>query len=125
MALVNAPFTWPKRVDSSSSGGSEPLFTATKTWSARGELAWMALATSSLPVPVSPVIRMVERLERHLADQIEHAHHALALADDVGEAVALLERALELGVLVFEAPARRSRGRSRCSSFSLSQGFEK
>jgi hypothetical protein len=29
--------------------------------SARGLLAWMALATSSLPVPLSPTTRMVER----------------------------------------------------------------
>ena len=63
MALVKAPFTCPKSVDSSKSGGSDPLLTATNIWSARGELAWMALATSSFPVPVSPVIRMVERLE--------------------------------------------------------------
>ncbi len=43
-------------------GGSEPLFTGTNRRSERGELVWMALAISSLPVPVSPVIRMVERL---------------------------------------------------------------
>ncbi len=40
----------------------------------------------------------------HLGHQVEHADHALALADDVGETVALLEGALEVGVLVFEPP---------------------
>ena len=57
-------------------------------------------------MPVSPVIRMVERLGATWPDQIEQAHHALALADDVGEAVALLEGALEVGVLVFEKAPR-------------------
>ena len=38
-ALVNAPLVWPNRVDSSRSGGSWPLLTATNNWSARGELA--------------------------------------------------------------------------------------
>ena len=37
---------------------------------------------------------------RHLHHQIEHAQHAVALADDVGETVALLERALELRILI-------------------------
>src|SRR5450756_114661 len=63
IALVKAPLTCPKRVDSNRSGGSDPEFTATNIWSARGELAWMALATNSLPVPVSPVIMMVDRLD--------------------------------------------------------------
>ena len=34
----------------------------TNARSARGELEWIARATSSLPVPLSPVIRIVERL---------------------------------------------------------------
>ena len=42
----------------------------------------------------------------HLADQVEHADHALALADDVGKAVALFEGPLEVGILVFEPPPR-------------------
>ena len=39
----------------------------------------------------------------HLGHQIQDAHHTLAAADDVGEAVALLEGALELGVLALQA----------------------
>ena len=95
--------TWPNSVDSSSSAGSEPLFTATKGNSARGELVWMALAISSLPVPVSPVTRMVERLAATCSTRSMQPQHALALADDIGEVVALLQRALELGVLLREA----------------------
>ena len=37
---------------------------------------------------------------RDLRHQIEHAEHAVALADDIGEAIPLLEGALELGVFV-------------------------
>ena len=40
----------------------------------------------------------------HLGHQVQHADHALALADDVGETVALLEGALEMRVLIFEPP---------------------
>ena len=43
-------------------GAGCPEFTTMKGLSARGLLAWMALATSSLPVPLSPTTRMVERL---------------------------------------------------------------
>ena len=39
-----------------------------------------------------------------LPHQVEQAQHAVAFADDVGEAVALLQGALEVGVLVFQAP---------------------
>ena len=38
-AEVNAPFTWPKSVDSSSSDGMAPVLMGTKGLSRRGELA--------------------------------------------------------------------------------------
>ena len=59
---MKAPLTWPNSVDSSRSGGRLPELTATNDLSERDELLWMARATSSLPVPLSPVMRMVERL---------------------------------------------------------------
>ncbi len=61
-APVNAPFTCPKSVDSSRSGGRLPELTVTKARSERDEFVWIARATSSLPVPLSPVMRIVERL---------------------------------------------------------------
>ena len=61
-ALVKAPLTWPKSVDSSRSVGMAPVLTGTKGLSLRGEFMWMALAISSLPVPLSPCISTVERL---------------------------------------------------------------
>ena len=41
----------------------------------------------------------------HLSDKVKHPQHTLTLAHDIGEAVALLERALELGVFVQQALA--------------------
>ena len=40
----------------------EPVFTGTNGRSLRGEFMWMALAISSLPVPLSPWISTVDRL---------------------------------------------------------------
>src|SRR5206468_12020751 len=60
MALVNAPFTWPKRVDSSRSVGIDPVLTGTNGLSRRGEFRWMALAITSFPVPLSPCNNTVE-----------------------------------------------------------------
>ena len=50
---------WPNSSDSSSVSGSAPQFSATNGRSCRGELKWIARATSSLPVPDSPVISTV------------------------------------------------------------------
>src|SRR5450756_1105066 len=58
-APVKAPRTWPNSSDSSSVSGSAPQLSATNGRSRRGELKWMARATSSLPVPESPVTRIV------------------------------------------------------------------
>ncbi len=59
-ASVKAPLTWPKSSLSSSDSESAPQLTDTKGASLRGERVWMALATSSLPVPLSPVTSTVE-----------------------------------------------------------------
>ena len=64
----------------------------------------MALATSSLPVPLSPTTRMVEREGAACGDELEDLLHALALAHDLGEAALVLEGGAELAVLVLEAP---------------------
>ncbi len=60
-APVNAPFVCPNSSDSSSSEGILEQLTTTKGFWARGLASWIALATSSFPVPLSPVIRTVER----------------------------------------------------------------
>ena len=61
-APVNDPFSWPKSSDSMISRGIAPQLSATNARGRRGELWWRAPATSSLPVPDSPVTRTVVRV---------------------------------------------------------------
>ncbi len=56
-APVNAPFSWPKSSLSTSVAGSAAMLTATKGAPLRAPCSWMERATSSLPVPLSPVMR--------------------------------------------------------------------
>lgn len=48
------PFSWPKSSDSSSDSFSAAQLSVTNGLSRRSLQAWMACATSSLPVPDSP-----------------------------------------------------------------------
>ena len=68
-APVKAPFSWPNSSDSSSSLGMAEVFSAMNGLAARGECSCSARATSSLPVPDSPVISTVtlERDSRPMA----------------------------------------------------------
>jgi len=61
-APVKAPRTCPKSSDSISPSGMAPQFTETKGLSRRKLLKWIARATSSFPVPLSPVTMAVEGL---------------------------------------------------------------
>jgi hypothetical protein len=54
LAPVKAPRTWPNSSLSSRLAGTALQLMATKGPLRRGLPAWSALATSSLPVPVSP-----------------------------------------------------------------------
>ncbi len=62
---------------------------------------------------------------RHLAHQVQHPHHPLALADDVREAVALLQRALAAACSRAPAGASAMMRSISISSLSFSQGFWK
>ena len=53
-APVNAPRTWPNSADSISVGATAPQSNTTYGRPARGETSWIARASTSLPVPVSP-----------------------------------------------------------------------
>ena len=55
-APVNAPRAWPKSSDSSSVSVSAPQLIGTNGARARRPCAWIARATSSLPVPLSPMM---------------------------------------------------------------------
>ena len=58
-APVKLPFSWPNSSDSISSSGMAAQLTCTRVRSRRIDWRWMARATSSLPVPLSPVTRTV------------------------------------------------------------------
>src|SRR6266567_298241 len=62
LATVKAPLTWPNISLSIRSRGIAPQFTATNGPSRRGLSLWIACAQSSLPVPLSPVMKTVARL---------------------------------------------------------------
>ncbi len=64
---MKAPFSWPNNSEAISSRGIAEQFTLTNAREARFDRRWMARATSSLPVPVSPVMRTVESLGATLA----------------------------------------------------------
>src|SRR5690606_37111478 len=57
-APVKAPFSWPNNSDSSSASGMAAQLTEMKGLAARREWACTYLAMTSLPVPLSPVMRM-------------------------------------------------------------------
>ena len=59
VAPVNAPRTWPKSSDSSSVSGIAAQLTLMSGMSRCALRSWIARATSSLPVPVSPVMSTV------------------------------------------------------------------
>ena len=61
VAPVKAPRTWPNSSDSSSVSGMAAQLTLTSGIARCALWSWMARATSSLPVPVSPVISTVLR----------------------------------------------------------------
>ncbi len=57
VAPVNEPFSCPKSSDSMSSEGMAAQLTSTKAIAERLLARWIAFATNSFPVPLSPVIR--------------------------------------------------------------------
>src|SRR6267143_888165 len=54
-APVKEPFSWPNNSEAIKSRGIAAQLTLTKARDERRDLRWIARATSSLPVPVSPV----------------------------------------------------------------------
>ena len=58
-APVKAPFSYPNSSLSSRFSGTPPMFIATNGPSLAADQAWISRATTSLPVPLSPVMRTV------------------------------------------------------------------
>ncbi len=84
---VKAPRSWPNSSLSSRVSASAAQCSLTKGPPARGLCSWMAAATSSLPVPLSPVMQHRRARRRHLQDGVEHLLHGGARADDALDAV--------------------------------------
>ena len=64
----------------------------------RGLFWWIALATSSLPVPVSPWISTVASVGAIRCSRVDDVVHLRAVADDALEAEPLVQPAVQLGV---------------------------
>ncbi len=65
-APVKAPLRWPNTSLSSRSRGIAAQFSGTNGFFARFDIAWIARAQTSLPVPLSPVMNTVA-VERPIA----------------------------------------------------------
>ena len=101
-ASVKAPFTWPNSSLSRRFSGRAPQLMETNGASRRGERAWMALATSSLPVPLSPVMSTVELVGATERTMVEDRRHGGGDAHDAVQAVRVSELGLEEEVLLLE-----------------------
>ena len=83
MAEVKAPRSWPNSSLSISSEGMAAQLTSTNGAPARLLLAWSQRATSSLPVPFSPVIRTRASHGATFVDQTPDVLHLLGSAYDL------------------------------------------
>ena len=96
LAPVKAPFTWPNSSLSSSPAGMAAQLMVTKGWSARGLQRWMARASRSLPVPVSPRMQHRRVRLRHLPRpprQLAHRRAPARLQDALRVAAPAAARA--------------------------------
>ena len=116
-APVNEPFSWPNSSLSSSVSASGAQCSATNGAFARGLSAWMARASSPLPVPLSPVMSTVARdAATCRADAIDLLHRR-ARADEALQALARRARAAGgAGSRPRRAASRRSSARSMATS---------
>ena len=109
-APVNAPRTWPNSSDSSRFSGIAAQFTLTSGISRCALWKWIARATISLPVPVSPVMSTVLFDLRHHLRRPDHVLHAAAAADDAVLVELLVALAEQVAVLRRAAAGDRARG---------------
>ena len=90
-ASVNAPRTCPNISLSNSVDGTPPRFTLTNGLPTRRLLRWIASATSSLPVPLSPVTRTDASVGATRPISSQDAQHARIAPDQIAEVVARVE----------------------------------
>ena len=82
-ASVKAPFTWPKSSLSNVPSGRAPVFTATSVRSARDESRCSVCATTSLPLPCSPVIRTFASEGPIARHRFDHGSHRRSRRDEI------------------------------------------
>ena len=75
---------------------------------ARSELKWIARATSSLPVPDSPVISTLESVRATFSMMRKTCFDGVAFADDVLEAILLAQLAAQETVFLEQRLLRSS-----------------
>ena len=92
-ALVNAPLTWPKSVDSRRSGGVDPGIDRDKRPVASRRVQVNRLRDKLFSRTALALNQNRRAAGRDLRNEVKDLKHRLALADDVFEVVALLEGA--------------------------------
>ena len=105
IAPVNAPFSWPNSSLSSSCGDSAAQCTATNFCFGRPLSAWIACATSSLPVPLSPWISTVARVGATCLIVSKTSCITATFADQPLEPVLALDLLLQLDDFLLHLPA--------------------
>ena len=86
-ASVKAPFTCPKSSLSNRPSASAPVFTATSGREAREESACSVCATTSLPLPCSPVIKYVGVGGTDASNGLKHRLHGRGFGDELRPAL--------------------------------------
>ena len=124
-APVNAPLSWPKSSDSASDSGSAEPFTATNGPSARGLPRWIASATSSLPVPLSPCRSTVASDGATRPIFAKSARIGALAPTRPSERAAAHHLVPQGAVLGEEAAAARARGAGRRGDRLFSTGLRK
>ena len=106
-ASVNAPWTWPNSSLSRMFSLRAAQFRATNGLFLRGLFWWIAWATSSLPVPVSPWISTRGVGRGDPLQPVDDVVHLRAVADHALEAESFVQPAVQLGVLPPQPQAGR------------------
>ena len=123
VAPVKAPRTWPNSSDSSSVSGIAAQLTLMSGMSRCALRSWMARATSSLPVPVSPVMSTVLLRLGHQLGALDDVLHRAAAPDDAVVVELLVALAEQVAVLRAQALVLDGAAAPTTSSSSISNGF--
>ncbi len=119
-APVNAPFSWPNSSDSINSAGTAAQFSVTNAFSRRGDFSWIARATNSFPVPVSP--RMQTRVSLAATRSICAVSRAMAAPDPISSC---LPRRWRSSRFSSSRRVKRSAFSTVSSNLSVESGFSR